>query len=86
MTKQEFIEDAPPYTRIAIIGFRPPKSITRMCNVCKKETTWTMTALTNVHAEISFHAVGYRLKLESFNFEIQSGCENGARSRPRGMG
>jgi hypothetical protein len=45
MTPQEFIENAPLYTRIDISDFSPPASITRMCkdDKCKKETTWLET-------------------------------------------
>ena len=42
LTPQEFIETAPLYQSIAIVDFRAPESITRMCysQKCKRETTW----------------------------------------------
>ena len=40
MTPSEFIERAPLYTQVQIKEFRPPDSITRICEPCKKETTW----------------------------------------------
>jgi hypothetical protein len=40
-TPQEFVEKWPLYTKATIRDFAPPKSITRMCSQCKKETTWT---------------------------------------------
>jgi hypothetical protein len=40
MTPSEFIEKAPLYTQVQIRDFRPPDSITRICEPCKKETTW----------------------------------------------
>jgi len=45
MTNQEFIENAPLYTRIPISSFLPPASIMRMCenSKCKRETTWFKT-------------------------------------------
>lgn len=42
MTPSEFVENAPLYTQVQIKEFRPPDSITRICErgSCKKETTW----------------------------------------------
>lgn len=42
MTRSEFIEKAPLYTQVQMEDFRPPDSITRICegSSCKKETTW----------------------------------------------
>jgi hypothetical protein len=40
MTPSEFIEKASLYTQVQIKDFRPPDSITRICERCKKETTW----------------------------------------------
>lgn len=42
LTPQQFIEKWPLYTKADIRGFSPPKSITRMCEQCKKETTWAI--------------------------------------------
>lgn len=46
MTSQEFIENAPLYTRVEIQSFTPPESVTRMCmdKRCRRETTWTKMA------------------------------------------
>jgi hypothetical protein len=43
-TPQEFVEQWPLYTKASILGFEPPKSITRMCEKCGKETTWSLRA------------------------------------------
>jgi hypothetical protein len=40
MTPSEFIEKAPLYTQVQMKDFRPPDSITRICERCNKETTW----------------------------------------------
>jgi hypothetical protein len=71
MSPQEFIENAPLYTRIVLENFTPPPSITRMCirATCKKDTTWFKTgdnltcALSGTIPEIQFKAVGYKCGL-----------------------
>ena len=42
MTPSQFIENAPLYTQVQIRDFKPPHSITRICerSSCMKETTW----------------------------------------------
>jgi len=63
MTPQEFIENAPLYTRIEIIDFEPPNSITLLCTRCKKETTWLSSGKidqsVNTDPKIYFKIVGY---------------------------
>lgn len=39
------------HTKASILDFEPPKSITRMCEKCGKETTWSLRAA---------DAVGYK--------------------------
>jgi hypothetical protein len=66
LSRSEFVETAPLYTRTEIIDFSPPDSITRMCTntKCKKETTWSKDPevridLDEAHPGISFRAVAY---------------------------
>lgn len=66
MTPQEFIENAPLYTRVAIKSFSSPQSITRICSSpgCKKATTWQRSDLEDhtlqvANPEIRFDAVSY---------------------------
>lgn len=70
MTPQKFIENAPLYTRIDIKDFRPPTSITRMCNGknCKRETTWletgeVRTTIRGTRPQIDVHSVAYQCGL-----------------------
>ncbi len=62
-TPAEFIEQWPLYTRADIRDFGPPGSITRMCDMCGKETTWRRDAAQSLHAETSpsiiIQAAGY---------------------------
>jgi hypothetical protein len=53
MNRHEFIETAPLYTRIELVGFYPPDSITRMCTgaLCKRETTWSINSRQTVSCE-----------------------------------
>jgi hypothetical protein len=41
-TPQEFVEKWPLYTKAAMRDFEPPKSTTRTCEGCKKETRWAL--------------------------------------------
>lgn len=66
MTPNQFIENAPLYTKVQIIDFKPPNSITRFCerSSCLKETTWLVgtTLEGNAKAEngsFDFNAVPY---------------------------
>jgi len=70
MTNQEFIENAPLYTRIPISSFIPPASIMRMCenSKCKRETTWfkignLRTILEGARPDIDLQHVGYECGL-----------------------
>lgn len=60
-TPTEFIEKWPLYTRAEIVDFEPPKSITRMCGNCKRETTWRLTEAQNVSGGtgLGFSFAGY---------------------------
>jgi hypothetical protein len=62
-TPQEFIEKWPLYTRADIKNFDPPKSITRMCGPCGKETTWVLSGANGTAVDTSpqlpFQFVGY---------------------------
>ena len=64
-TAQEFIEKWPLYTKANIRGFSPPKSITRMCDVCKKNTTWALGNAVDVNqgSHYSCYTAGYRCVL-----------------------
>lgn len=68
MTRQEFIETAPLYTRINITNFSPPESITKMCSPCGKETTWRKMQKTKITVaepgpDIPFDVAGYSCAL-----------------------
>jgi hypothetical protein len=70
MTPKEFVESAPLYTRINLNSFRPPDSITRMCDQadCKRETTWfklgkTRTTTEGANPNITVEHVSYECGL-----------------------
>lgn len=70
MTPQEFIENAPLYTRVNIREFSPPTSIMRVCETkgCKRATTWlrvgsVRTTIEGTRPEIDVHYVGYQCAL-----------------------
>lgn len=67
LTSQQFIENWPLYTRAAIRDFSAPRSITRMCGRCKKETTWTLRSQPHVGMDTkpaaSFECAGYTCEL-----------------------
>src|ERR1051325_5187552 len=72
MTPQEFIETAPLYTRVEITDFSPPNSITRMCDVCKKETTWyriseLQSNTIETGPQITYHVTGYTDLAKTYN-------------------
>jgi hypothetical protein len=64
-TPREFVEKWPLYTKAAIRDFAPPKSITRMCSQCKKETTWTLAKAEEADNGTSFEVrtAGYQCGL-----------------------
>ena len=64
-TPQDFVENWPLYRKAAIRDFHPPKSITRMCDVCKKETTWALAKGGEVDAgrEFEVRIAGYQCGL-----------------------
>src|ERR1039458_240381 len=64
-TPQEFVENWPLYTKAAIRGFEPPKSITRACKRCKKETTWTLAKAAEARYRTGVRGQGSRLLLQS---------------------
>jgi hypothetical protein len=74
MNPREFIESAPLYTRIGLVGFSPPDSITRMCTnaKCRRETTWSQDTqvridITETHPDIRFRIAAYSCVLCSQN-------------------
>src|ERR1700678_3833539 len=62
---QEFIEKAPLYTQFRINSFFPPASISRVCGICGKETTWTQRKCEDLYTvcEISGYIVTYQCVL-----------------------
>jgi hypothetical protein len=64
-TAQEFIEKWPLYTKAAIRDFTPPKSITRACRECKKDTTWSLVMAQDVEPSREFEVriAGYQCVL-----------------------
>jgi hypothetical protein len=64
-TPHEFIQSWPLYTKADIRDFRPPKSITRMCDKCDKQTTWGLVKNADIDAgtPFGFANAGYKCSL-----------------------
>ena len=74
MTREEFIENAPLYTRVELADFSPPQSITRTCGNkrCKRETTWlnrvtTRVDINGISPTVQLSVVGYMCGLCQHN-------------------
>jgi hypothetical protein len=67
-TPEQFIEAWPLYTRSDIEGFEPPRSISRMCEHCGKETTWGLLSSNDVSwrdvSNLDFGSSVYKCELQ----------------------